>query len=100
MEKNRPHHPLGQVKQLVAAKMVKTTGTARTGAAALDLDVQDILNVVQALTPKDFDKSMTSYADHKEWQDVYKPSTAFGDLYIKFTISGGALVLILSFKEL
>ena len=100
MEKRRPHHPLAQVKQLVAAGAVKTTATARDGAVALNLDVQDILNVVLALTPRDFDKSMTSYGNHQEWQDVYKPSTAFGDLYLKFTVNGGALVLILSFNEL
>ncbi len=46
-----------------------------------------------------FYKSMTSYAGHRSWQDVYHvPSTA-GTLYIKFTADVVAEFVLLSFKE-
>ncbi|MBN8473612.1 type II toxin-antitoxin system MqsR family toxin [Sulfuritalea sp.] len=34
--------------------------------------------VVMALAPTDFHKSMTTPADHRIWQDVYRPMTAAG----------------------
>ena len=54
--------------------------------------------VVMALTPADFYKSMTTHADHTVWQDVYRPSTQAGDVYLKLTVIDD--VLIVSFKEL
>ena len=42
---------------------------------------------------------MTSYADHRVWQDVcYVPSAA-GLLYVKFTADAVTEFLLLSFKE-
>ena len=57
-----------------------------------------MLAVVSALTRTDFDKSMTTHADHTVWQDVYKPNTAVGPVYLKLTVIDD--VLIVSFKEL
>ena len=57
-----------------------------------------MLAVVVALKPKDFYKSMTTHADHRIWQDVYRPRTAYGEVYLKLTVV--ADVLIVSFKEL
>jgi motility quorum-sensing regulator/GCU-specific mRNA interferase toxin len=41
---------------------------------------------------------MTTHADHTIWQDVYRPSTTVGDVYLKLTVIDD--VLIVSFKEL
>jgi motility quorum-sensing regulator/GCU-specific mRNA interferase toxin len=98
MEKRTPHCPLVRVKELVAAGTVRTTKVALEGAAALNLDLNGILEVVMALTMNDFFKSMTTNTDHKVWQDVYKPSTKVGDVYLKLTVVDD--VLIVSFKEL
>jgi len=57
-----------------------------------------MLAVVMELTPADFYKSMTTHADHTVWQDVYRPSTQTGDVYLKLTVIDD--VLIVSFKEL
>ncbi len=54
--------------------------------------------VVLTLTPHDFHKSMTTYIDSRVWQDVYRPTTKFGDIYLKLTVIDD--VLIVSFKEL
>ena len=98
MEKRTPHCPLSVVKTLIDAGKVRTTQSARSGAAALDLDYRGMLAVIQALTPGDFYKSMTSHADHRLWQDVYRPTTEVGDIYLKLTVIDD--VLIVSFKEL
>ena len=98
MEKRTPHCKLAVVNALVEAGKVSATRSARIGAAALGLEFSDMLAVVMALTPEDFYKSMTTYADHTVWQDVYRPSTQAGDLYLKLTVIND--VLIVSFKEL
>lgn len=98
MEKGTPHCKLHVVKTLVEAGKVKTTHAARVGANALGFDYLGMLAVVSALTPADFYKSMTTHADHTIWQDVYRPSTAAGDVYLKLTVIDD--VLIVSFKEL
>ncbi len=77
---------------------MRTTHAARTGANELGLSFSDMLNVVMALTPEDFYKSMTTHADHTVWQDVYRPSTQAGDVYLKLVVIDD--VLIVSFKEL
>jgi motility quorum-sensing regulator / GCU-specific mRNA interferase toxin len=53
---------------------------------------------VTALTPSDFFKSMSTYADHTIWQDVYRPRTPAGDVHLKLTVIED--LLIVSFKEL
>ena len=98
MEKRTPHCPLSVVKTLIEAGKVRTTQSARSGAAALDLDYRGMLAVIQALTPGDFYKSMTTHADHRLCQDVYRPTTEVGDIYLKLTVIDD--VLIVSFKEL
>ncbi len=57
------------------------------------------MSVVATLTSADFYKSMTTYADHRIWQDVYHTRTNLGDeVYLKLTVIED--VLIVSFKEL
>ena len=98
MEKRTPHCKLAVVKTLVAAGKVRTTVSALAGGAALGFSFEEIVAVVAALTPRDFYKSMTTYADHRIWQDVYCPKTPAGDIYVKLTVIDD--VLIVSFKEL
>jgi len=98
MEKRTPHCKLSRVRVLVEAGKVRITQTARAGAVALGFSYTDMLAVVMALNPADFYKSMTTYADHTIWQDVYRPKTRAGDVYLKLTVVDD--VLIVSFKEL
>lgn len=98
MEKRTPHCRLAEVKDLVEAGKVRTTHAARAGANELGLALSDMLEVVMALTTADFYKSMTTHADHTVWQDIYRPSTQAGDVYLKLTVIDD--VLIVSFKEL
>lgn len=57
-----------------------------------------MLAVILSLTSSDFYKSMTTHADHRVWQDDYRPSTPFGQVYLKLTVIDD--VLFVSFKEL
>ena len=98
MEKGTPHCKLAIVKSLVLAGRVRTTKAAREGATALGYDFDGMLTVIHALTTADFYKSMTTQADHRIWQDVYRPTTPAGKVYLKLTVIDD--VLIVSFKEL
>ena len=98
MEKSVPHCELVIVKTLMAAGKVRTTFSARQGALELGLDEHGICAVVAALSEQDFYKSMTTHSDHRVWQDVYRPSTPAGDVYVKLTVIDD--VLVVSFKEL
>ncbi|MFW7345182.1 MAG: type II toxin-antitoxin system MqsR family toxin [Pigmentiphaga sp.] len=98
MEKRTPHCKLSWVRALIQAGQVRATASALAGGASLGLDFDGMINVITALTPQDFHKSMTTHANHRIWQDVYRPKTAVGQVYLKLTIIQD--VLIVSFKEL
>ena len=98
MEKITPHCKLPVVKALIEAGKVRSTVSALTGGAALGFDFEGIVGVVMALRPSDFYKSMTTHGDHRVWQDVYRPATPAGKVYVKLTVIDD--VLIVSFKEL
>ena len=98
MEKSTPHCRLPVVKAMTEAGKVRSTISALAGGAALGFDFAGIVEVALALTPADFYKSMTTHADHRVWQDVYRPMTAAGEVYLKLTVIDD--VLIVSFKEL
>ena len=98
MEKRTPHCKLAVVKAMAAAGKVRATVSALVGGAALGFSFGEIVGVVAALTPRDFYKSMTTHTDHRLWQDVYRPKTSAGEVYLKLTVIDD--VLIVSFKEL
>ena len=100
MEKRTPHRKLSLVKELVKANKVGATASAFNGASELGIyTLSGMCDVVLSLTTANFDKSMTTHADHRIWQDVYKVLNQNGfDIYLKVTIIED--VLIVSFKEL
>ena len=98
MEKRTPHCKLSVLKAMAIAGNVRTTKSARQGASDLGLSFSDMVNVLMSLQPKDFHKSMTTNLDFKIWQDVYRPLTKVGLIYLKLTVIED--VLIVSFKEL
>ncbi len=98
MEKQTPHCKLSIVKAMIDAGSVRATKAAREGATALGFDFDSMIAVVMTLTQADFHKSMTTHADRRIWQDVYRPITPAGEVYLKLTVIDD--VLIVSFKEL
>ena len=74
------------------------TGTAVRSAAALGFGRAEIVATIQTMDRKHFYKSMTSYGDHRIWQDVYHVPSAAGVLYVRFTADVVTEFLLLSFK--
>ena len=100
MEKGIPHCKLSVVKALIEADRVQATASAFNGARELGInDLDGMCAVVMQLTSTDFFKSMTTHADHRIWQDVYRARLAdSAEVYLKLTVIDD--VLIVSFKEL
>lgn len=88
MEKRTPHYNLADVQAVVADQTSRPfTATALRGGLDLGLTETEMRVVVLALSRQDFYKSMTTHADHREWQDVYHGVTEEGlSAYIKITV--------------
>ena len=95
MDKYTPTYNLEDFK----ASNFIVTATATKTAFDLGFDTEGIKKVVATMNEKQFYKSMTSYSNHKIWQDVYH--VPYGDLvlYIKFTQNVISSFTLLSFKE-
>jgi motility quorum-sensing regulator/GCU-specific mRNA interferase toxin len=99
-EKRKPTYDLRAIQSTFDRPgALNITGTALRTAAALGCSSPEIVEVVQSIERGHFFKSMTSYADHRIWQDVYHVPSKFGVLYVKFTADAVAEFLLLSFKE-
>jgi motility quorum-sensing regulator/GCU-specific mRNA interferase toxin len=99
VEKRTPHHDLARVKADVARLGAAAfTKSALDGGRTMGLTSTEMLLVIAALTRGDFYKSMTTYADHRVWQDVYHATTPVRkEAYIKITLRDAAPVI--QFKE-
>ncbi|MGH8226016.1 MAG: type II toxin-antitoxin system MqsR family toxin [Gammaproteobacteria bacterium] len=98
MEKRVPQYDLEVAQAMIRESKVRATKSALAGSAELGLDFQGMIEIVLSLTGESFHKSMTTYHDHRIWQDVYRPETVVGDVYLKLTVIDD--VLIVSFKAL
>lgn len=99
MEKRTPHYDLGRIQADVARLGAAAfTKTALDGGRSMGLTTAEMLAVVAFLSRRDFYKSMTSFADHRVWQDVYHAATPVRkEAYIKITLRDAAPVI--QFKE-
>ena len=95
MEKFNPSYSLEEFKN----SNFEITKTAQRTALELEFDEEDIRRIVSTMQPKHFYKSMTSYANHKIWQDVYHVPCGNLILYVKFTQNVISEFTLLSFKE-
>jgi motility quorum-sensing regulator / GCU-specific mRNA interferase toxin len=100
MEKLKQHYELADIKAAFAdPAALNRSFVSKQGADDLDMDDSEVVTIIQALTLADFEKSMTSMADHKIWQDVYKPKVGVRTLYVKFTLDAQHALYLISFKE-
>jgi len=100
VEKRRPSFDLEAFKAVCGdPQRLRITATARLSAASLGFDTADIAKVIRSMKPAHFQKSMTSYHDHRKWQDVYHVSWDQMLLYVKFTDDVVSAFTVLSFKE-
>ena len=97
MEKRVPHYSLTEIQGIVAGRGAKAfTKSALDGGRSMGLTVTEMVAVIAELGRRDFHKSMTTYADHTVWQDVYHATTEYGPAYVKFTFREDRVVI--SFK--
>ena len=75
------------------------TGSAAATAAAAGFEYIEIAAVIRSMEARQFFKSMTSYTDHRRWQDVYHVPWNGMVLYVKFTDDVLTDFVVLSFKE-
>lgn len=99
MDKKRPTYNLEDIKEAFSSEdLLRITRTARKSVIEMGLRDSDVINVIQGLGGSNFYKSMTSYQDHRVWQDVYHAKYGELILYLKFTIDPEGF-FVLSFKE-
>lgn len=100
MDKRKPTYDLDAFKAAFSSvDRLRATTTAIRAAAALGFGRTEIVATIQTMRRSEFHKSMTSFADHRLWQDVYHVPSPAGTLYIKFTADTVTEFLLLSFKE-
>jgi len=75
------------------------TSTALRNAAALGFDRTGIVKVIAAIERHMFYKSMTTFADHRLWQDVYHVLIDDMTLYVKFQADVITEFMVMAFKE-
>lgn len=100
MEKRKAHHALSRVKALIRENAYRITSAARRTADedfGLHTEVE-IAACIEAITTQEFYKSMTTYHDHRIWQDVYVHPIGGVDAYVKIQIQSDETVVI-SFKR-
>ena len=99
-EKRQPTYDLTAFKAAFSSvEKLAVTGTALRSAAALGFGRAEIVETIQVMQREHFYKSMTAYADHRQWQDVYHVPSAVGVFNIKFTADVVTEFLLLWFKE-
>ena len=100
-EKRKPTYDLEAFKAAFAGvDSLNVTGTAlRKRRRAGFRSGRIVATTIQTMQRGHFYKSMTAYADHRSWQDVYHVPSPAGVLYVKFTADPVTEFLLLSFKE-
>lgn len=100
MEKRKPSFDLARFVAVCGdPKRLAITGTALATAAELGFGRAEICETVRAMQRAHFQKSMTSYRDHRRWQDVYHVPWDGLVLYVKFTDDAVTEFTVLSLKE-
>jgi motility quorum-sensing regulator/GCU-specific mRNA interferase toxin len=99
LEKKRPHYDLASIKvEFCTPEKIRMSHTGLIYAETIGLGLSGLVTLIQGIERTCFYKSMTSYADHRTWQDVYHVPWQDLVLYMKFTVDSEGFFLI-SFKE-
>ena len=100
MEKKRPTYDLEAIKSaLGSVETLAMTSSALRDAITLGFDRNSIAETIVGIDRRMFYKSMTTFADHRVWQDVYHVPTRGMMLYVKFQADVITEFTVRSFKE-
>lgn len=98
-EKRKPTYDLDSFQAWAASAGFRVAGSAARTAAEIGFSATDMIDTIQTIQRRHFNKSMTSHHNSREWQDVYHVPSEAGMLYIKFRADTVTEFLLLSFKE-
>ena len=100
MEKLRPTYDLQAIKvALGSIDTLSMTVTAFRKAVELGFDRAGIVDVIASMERHMFFKSMTTFSNHRVWQDVYHIPSGNLILYVKFQSDVVTEFRVMSFKE-
>jgi motility quorum-sensing regulator/GCU-specific mRNA interferase toxin len=100
MEKRRPTYDLEAIKlALGSVDTLAMTSSALRDATSLGFDRSGVVETVAGIERRMFYKSMTTFADHRLWQDVYHVPARGLTLYVKFQADVITEFTVMSFKE-
>lgn len=100
MEKRKPTYDLDVIKATFgSADTLAITISALRDAIGLGFDRANVVEVIGTMTRKMFVKSMTTFADHRVWQDVYHVPARDLILYMKFQADVVTEFTVVAFKE-
>lgn len=100
MEKRRPTYDLDAIKLAIGSvDTLAITTSALRDATMLGFDRGGIVETITSIDRRMFFKSMTTFADHRVWQDVYHVPARGLQLYVKFQADVVTEFTVMSFKE-
>ena len=100
MEKQWPTYDLDAIKAVLGSvETLAMTSTALRDAMRLGFDRAGVVETINGIDRRMFYKSMTTFADHRVWQDVYHVTTRDLVLYVKFQADVVTEFTLMSFKE-
>ncbi|QRE75377.1 type II toxin-antitoxin system MqsR family toxin [Methylobacterium aquaticum] len=98
-EKRKPTYDLDSFQTWAMSTHFRVTGSAIRTAAEIGFGATDMIETIQSMEKRHFNKSVTSHHNPREWQDVYHVPSEIGTLYVKFRSDAVTEFLLLSFKE-
>jgi motility quorum-sensing regulator/GCU-specific mRNA interferase toxin len=99
-EKLRPTYDLGAIQAAFADPgSLAITVSAFRDAISLGFGRAEVVGVIHAMDRGMFIKSMTTFADHRIWQDVYHVPVGALLLYVKFQADVVTEFRVMLFKE-
>ena len=100
MEKQRPTYDLDAIKAVLGSiETLAMTSTALRDASTLGFDRAAVAETINGIDRRMFYKSMTTFADHRVWHDVYHVPARDHLLYVKFQADVVTEFTVMSFKE-
>jgi motility quorum-sensing regulator / GCU-specific mRNA interferase toxin len=99
-EKRRPSYDLKAIKAAIGSvETLAITISAFRSATALGFDRAGVVDTILGIERNMFVKSMTTFADHRLWQDVYHVPARGMELYVKFQADIVTEFVVMAFKE-
>jgi motility quorum-sensing regulator/GCU-specific mRNA interferase toxin len=100
MEKKRPTYDLRAIQRTIGSiETLAITTSALRDAVSMGFDRSAIVETIGSIDRRMFYKSMTTYADHRVWQDVYHVPARDHLIYVKFQADIVTDFKVLAFKD-